>query len=238
MSRVMVIGDTHLPATHPGYLAFCQDISDVWDCDTVVHIGDVVDWNAISFHDKHPDLPSPKDEFEIVQGMLEPWKDAFPDAKVCIGNHCSRVARLAESASIPAEFLRSYSDIWDTPGWDWQEKHIINGVLYMHGNRRSGLNPALNAVKSGMGMSVVMGHVHTAGGVHWLFGPQSRWFGMDTGCGADQKHPAMRYAHDRDRKWALSCGVVIDGHPYHEVMPCGPGETYHRSKFEKKRNKR
>ena len=236
--KVGIIGDTHLPAVHPAYLDFCTDVFAAWGVEKVIHIGDVVDWHSISFHDKHPDLPSAKDEWHLVQKFLEPWKKRFPKVSVCIGNHDARVTRLAESASIPAEFLKPYPEIWGTPGWDWEDQYVIDNVLYIHGNRRSGLNPALNMVKKGTGMSVVMGHCHTVCGVHWQFGPKSRWFGLDTGCGADQKSPVMRYAHDRDIKWALSCGVVIDGHPYSEVMPCDRGEPYHRSKFQKKRGRK
>ena len=51
MSKVLAIGDTHLPAVHPGYLAFCSDLYDKYDCDTAVHIGDFVDHHAISAHE-------------------------------------------------------------------------------------------------------------------------------------------------------------------------------------------
>lgn len=233
MSRVGIIGDQHQPACRPGYRQFCYDIFEAWGVDTIVNIGDVVDWNAISFWTKHPDLPSPSDEHSLAKDTIRPWVKTFPKMKVTIGNHDQRVTRLAESVSIPAEFIRPYKDIWDTPGWEWEPSFIIDDVFYFHGNRRGGVNPACNVVRKGQGMSVVMGHVHTVGGIHWIAGPNTRWFGLDTGCGADQSHPAMRYAHDQDRRWILSCAVVIDGVPYHEIMPCGPGEKYHRSRFKK-----
>ena len=34
--KVLVIGDCHEPVSHPGYLAFCQDLYADWDCDQVV----------------------------------------------------------------------------------------------------------------------------------------------------------------------------------------------------------
>ena len=55
MSRVLVIGDVHEPATHPAYRAFVSDLYSAWNCDRVVFIGDVVDHHCISFHKKDVD---------------------------------------------------------------------------------------------------------------------------------------------------------------------------------------
>ena len=43
MSRVLVIGDTHFPAVLDGYLQFVKDIKAEYKCDTILHIGDIVD---------------------------------------------------------------------------------------------------------------------------------------------------------------------------------------------------
>jgi len=43
MSRVGIIGDTHLPFELDGYLEFCQETFEQWGVDTVVHIGDFID---------------------------------------------------------------------------------------------------------------------------------------------------------------------------------------------------
>jgi len=42
-STVLVIGDTHLPATIPGYLDHCKRIYDKYNCNYVVHMGDFAD---------------------------------------------------------------------------------------------------------------------------------------------------------------------------------------------------
>jgi hypothetical protein len=54
---------------------------------------------------------------------------------------------------------------------------------------------------------------------------------MDVGCLVDRLHPAMQYAEGGAEKQMMSLGVIIDGHPYYEMMPCGHGEPYNRSKF-------
>lgn len=234
MSKVLVIGDLHEPVTHPGYRRFCQDLYYQWDCNSVVFIGDIVDWHAISFHAHHPDAPGPKDEYEQAFAGVQKWVKAFPKAQVCIGNHDERVVRLAEDANIPSRFIREYTETWETPGWQWGVDHHIDDVYYFHGTGCGGMHPAFNVARKMM-MSVCMGHVHSAGGVKWLVNPYRREFGMDVGCGIDDKAVQFAYGKHLKTRSVLSAGVVIDGTPYHEIMPAGPGEPYNRSKFEKKR---
>lgn len=230
MSRVLVVGDIHAPVDHPGYLSFCRDLQAKYKCDTVVLIGDVVDWHSISFHARHPDAPGPKDEHSIASHHVKRWHRAFPKAKVCIGNHDARLVRLAETVNIPADFLKTYNEVWQTPGWTWANEFILDEVYYFHGTGSGGQHPAFNTVGK-MLMSVVQGHIHTAAGIKWRANPQRRVFGMDTGCGIDDKAYAFAYGQQLKVRSILSAGVVIDGIPYHEVMPIGPGEKYHRSRF-------
>lgn len=232
MSKVLVIGDIHAPAVHPGYLTFCQDMKYEWDCDTVVLIGDVVDHHAISFHAANPNCPGPKDEFFLTKHEIRKWNKAFPKAKVCIGNHDERILRLAESVSIPALFIREYKEVWKTPHWDWQHEHIIDDVYYFHGTGQGGIHPAWN-VASKMLMSVVMGHMHSRAGVKWRANPQTRIFSVDVGCGIDVDAYQFAYGkHIKDRP-ILAVAIIRDGIPYHEIMPCGPKEKYHKSRFKK-----
>jgi predicted phosphodiesterase len=234
--RVLVVGDIHEPVSRPGYLEFCKDLYDKWNCNQVVFIGDVVDHHGISFHANHPDVPGPKDEFEQAYQGVQKWYEAFPDAKVCIGNHDERVIRIAEDANIPSRFLRDYAEVWGTPGWDWQYDFTIGGVYYFHGTGQGGMHPAFNAMKK-MLMSVVMGHVHTAAGIKWLVNPHRRIFGMDSGCGIDDSQVAFAYGKHQKQRSVLGAGVVLNGTPYHEIMPVGPGEKYHRSRFKKNKGR-
>jgi predicted phosphodiesterase len=227
MSRCLVIGDTHLPAVHPSYLRFVQDLRDKYKCDTVIHAGDVCDFHAISFHAHHPELPGPSDEFDLAYSLMRPWIRAFPSMKVCLGNHDARVVRLAASVNIPAKFIRNYAEVWETPGWDWIEDTIIDDVHYSHGEGCGGLHPAYNQM-SKMLMSVAIGHVHTAGGVSWLANPQRRIFGLDVGSGIDEKSLAFAYGKNFKRRAIISAATVIDGIPQHHICPIGPGEKYSR----------
>lgn len=229
--RILVVGDIHEPVAHPGYLAFCQDLQRRHKCNHVLLIGDVVDWHAVSFHAHHPEAPGPKDEYELAKAGVAKWRRAFPKAQVCIGNHDERLVRLAETVNIPAKFLRDYSDIWDTPGWTWKAEFIHDDVYFFHGTGSGGVHPAFGTMQKLL-MSTVQGHVHSAGGIKWRANPQRRVFGLDVGCGIDDKAVAFAYGHNLKTRSILSAGVVLDGTPYHEIMPCGVGEKYHRSRYE------
>ncbi len=230
MAKVLGIGDPHNPVVHPGYIRFCQDIGDAWDCDTTVIIGDVADNHAISFHAANPMCPGPCDEFELTKYYMQKWYTAFPDAFITIGNHDERVMRLAQSVGIPSKFLRNYSEVWDTPNWKWEYEHEIDDVCYLHGTARSGVNPAWTTMQKKM-MSVVMGHCHSRAGVKIRTVGRNRYFALDTGCGIDVDAYQFAYGKHVTERPVLGAAVIIDGIPYYEVMPCSPGELYHKSNF-------
>ena len=232
MARVLVIGDVHEPACHIGYKYFVKDLYDSWDCDSCVFIGDIVDHHCISFHQKDVDADGVSREAEIAFERIQVWNELFPKATVTIGNHDERVLRLAASVNIPSRFIKDYKKVWGTPKWDWVRDTTIDNVHYLHGTGFSGKTPALTCSSASM-MSTVIGHCHSVGGVHWSCGPTQRVFGMDTGCGVDISHPAMAYGKNLIKKPVLSAGVVIDGTPYHEIMPIASGEKYNKSRFKK-----
>ncbi len=228
MSRVLVIGDLHLPYSRKGYLRFCQDTYKKYNCNKVVFIGDVVDLHSISFHPKHPGLANSAQEYEMAKQEVRRWKKAFPKAKVCIGNHDARPVRLAQTVNIPDKLLKDFSDIWDTPDWDWNWEFVIDDVCYIHGTDCGGEYPAYTKVRN-TGMSHCLGHTHSQAGIKWLASPKSRVFGMDVGCGIDDNSMAFEYAKFARKRSIIACGVVINGIPYHEVCPIGRGEKYHDS---------
>jgi len=234
MKRILCIGDIHEPVSRKGYLPFCKDLYKEWNCDTTIFIGDVVDWSAISFHTHNPEAPGPRDEYELALLGIQKWYKAFPDATICIGNHDARPRRVAESVNIPVKFIRNYSDLWKTPKWKWVQSIIVDNVFYCHGHKRGGgKTPAWNLAAK-MGMSVVLGHWHSKAGIYWSANPLRRWFGMDVGCGVDDKAYAFAYAAEQPERSILSAGIILDGVPYHEVMPIGKGEPYHDSNYKAK----
>ena len=230
MSRILVIGDLHIPWERKGYFEFCCDLYKAWNCDTVVFIGDVVDSHAVSFHPKRPDMPSALQEYKLAKEGVKRWYKQFKKAVVTIGNHDERITRVANDSGIPDVYLKSYEENWGTPNWEWKYDHVIDDIYFYHGTGQGGEYPASNAVRK-MLMSSVLGHNHTASGVKYYANPQRRIFACDVGCGIDDAKMAFAYGRHNKRRSILSAAVIIDGVPYVEPMKIGKGEPYHDSRF-------
>ena len=80
--NVGIIGDTHIPFEKKGYLEFCKRTFDYFECDEIVHIGDLVDLHALSYHERDPNGRSAKDELDIAKERLRLWYKAFPRIQV------------------------------------------------------------------------------------------------------------------------------------------------------------
>lgn len=219
MSRVLVVGDLHFPAERSSYLEFVKKLKRKYKTDTTVLIGDVIDHNAISFHQKNPDTPSAMEEYGSALRSVEAWKKAFPECFVCIGNHDERVQRVGASVGIPQMYLRDFKEIYNTPKWEWDYSFIIDDVYYTHGTgSTSGIVPSLNIAKTS-GMSTVSGHVHSVAAISWSKGPNNnKIFGFNVPTGVDESHKLMYYGRNYLKKPVNGAGVVIDGHPYMEIM--------------------
>lgn len=232
MPRVLAIGDLHEPVAHPGYLQFCKDMYQEFKCDKAVFLGDIVDWHAVSLHDKEPECPGPVDEYEAAKERIKRWHKTFPDAMVCIGNHDERPQRLAKKYGIAERFIKDYNTLWGTPTWTWGFNFLVDGVYYCHGTGTSGIHPAWN--KSGkMLMSVCMGHCHSRAGIKWRVNPLQRIFAMDVGCGVDNDAFQFVYGRENDDKPILAAAVILDGEPVHRMMAIGKKEKYHKSRFKR-----
>lgn len=207
--NVLVIGDLHAPFTRRGYLKFCKETQVKYSCGTVVFIGDILDNHFSSYHEIVADGKSAKDELDLAVEMLMPWHNTFPEAKVCIGNHDAIVLRKANTAGISKRWIRDFSDVLETPGWDWQMEHELNGVLYVHGTGSSGDKAAINRAMN-LRQSVVQGHLHTTAGVTYNASKKDLIYGFQVGCGVDDTAYAMEYAKHNIKKSIIGCGVVLD----------------------------
>jgi len=209
--NVLVIGDTHEPFCKEGYLEFCREIQEKYDCGTVIHIGDVVDNHAISYHEHDSDGKSAGDEYRWALSRTKRWYHTFPNVKVCIGNHDALPFRKAFTAGLPSHWLKSYQELLESPKtWEWDFIHQVNGVIYQHGTGMSGEMAAINAARENR-QSTVIGHLHTVCNTRFLASYKDLIFGVSVGCGIDHQSYAFAYGKEQTRKPVVSCAVVLDG---------------------------
>lgn len=217
--NVLVIGDTHEPFTKEGYLAFCRKIQEEYDCGTVVHIGDLVDNHAVSYHEKDPDGLSAGREFSEALARCKRWYYTFPNVKICIGNHDALPFRKAFTAGLPKTWLKSYQELLQSPStWEWNFKHIINGIIFQHGTGLSGEMAAINTARENR-QSTVIGHLHTVCNTRYLASYKDLIFGVTVGCGIDHEKYAFAYGKENSRKPVIACAVIVNGIPINIPMP-------------------
>ena len=218
-NNILIISDTHIPFEHKNYLEFCKETQKKHKCNTVVHIGDLVDNHSISYHEHDPNGWSPKQEMKVADRHLANWYKLFPKVKLCRGNHDGLVDRKGKTVGLPKRCFKSYREIWTLPrGWEDDFEFEINGVLFKHGTGMSGRYAHVTAAERAR-MSTVIGHLHASSGVEYIASSKDCIFGMQVGCGIDRKAYAFAYGKDFPRKPILSCGVILDNGKHPLVIP-------------------
>jgi metallophosphoesterase superfamily enzyme len=203
-NNILVIGDLHEPFTLAGYLAFCREQQEKYNCGTVIFIGDIIDNHYSSYHESDPDGYGAGEELDRAIDQIKKWYHTFPKATVIIGNHDRLVYRKAFSAGVSKRWIREYKDVLGTPDWSFVESVEIHNINFCHGEGGT----AKNRIKSEL-QSQVQGHLHSQLYVEFLVGANFIIFGIQVGCGVDNKAYAMAYGKNY-KKPAIGCGVVLD----------------------------
>lgn len=213
MSRVLAFSCTHCPGMRRGYVDFLKRVSDDWDIDRWVMLGDLVNWQSISFHEKNPSLSNASAEFKEARKQVAQLSAAFPKADWLIGNHDALTERQANTVGLPSHVLRDYGDLWEVP-WKVHPRFSqldVDGVAYLHGDSGRGGQDAAFAQARDRFRSTVIGHFHANAGVKFWANKEFRVFGMGVGCGMDVNKLQFEYGKRFTAKPILGCGVVLNG---------------------------
>lgn len=214
---ILVISDMHHPYCHPDTHAFLKACKKKFSPDTVVCIGDEVDFHALSYHESNPDLDSAGKELEKAIQSLKPIYKLFPKVTVIESNHGSMVLRKALTGGIPQKAIKSYNDILDAPkGWKWVFdmiiKTAIGPIYFCHGKVG-----APGRLASLMGMSTVQGHFHEKAQINYISTPERLIFDAHTGCLADDKSLALGYNKINPKRPIVSILIIVNGIP--QIIP-------------------
>jgi len=212
-SRILVIGDIHIPYERDEYFDFVSETYNNFNCNQSLFIGDIIDSNSYSFHEPSAtNGMSPGNELNLAIKRVKKWHDKFPNSFVTIGNHDRMAHRKSNAGGVPQQWLKSYNDVLKTPSWTWTESVTIDNVLYTHGDGSNAYTKAQQNFQS-----TCCGHHHTKAGVQYFVGTKKKFFGLQVGCGIDTKSFAFHYAKNF-RRQAIGCAVVIGGHTPINVM--------------------
>lgn len=206
--NILVIGDLHLPFDCEGYLEFCREVQEYFDCGRVVQIGDLVDYHNSSYHETIPEGFGAGDELSYAKIRLKEWEVAFPSVTVTLGTHDYIPLRKMRTGMVAKEWMKSFKEVYNTPSWEYVDELFINDIRFVHGVGDS----VANMINSGC--SVVQGHLHTKSGINWQsFGGNKDLFAMQVGCGINRKAYAFEYAKNTPAYQQISCGVILKNNP-------------------------
>jgi len=212
MSKVMTIGDTHLPFDHPNYLKFLIDTYNREKPDTMVHIGDFMDLYALSRFTLDPDVQGQKPEWEASLKRAKLYYKAFPQMYWIQGNHDQRAYRQAQTVGLGKLFMKEMNKVFQCPpDWEICTSKQIDGVNYFHGVAAGG-GTGWQMYSQRQGRSAVIGHIHSVGGVRYHQNVEGKQvFTMAVGCGVDDSAYAFQYGKESASKSMLGCGIVENG---------------------------
>ena len=117
--RILVISDMHVPYHHKDSIEFLKEIKKEYKPDTIINIGDLLDFHAISMHEHNPDLFSAGHELKEARKYIKELEDIFPKMVEVDSNHSSLVYRRALKFGMSKEFLKNYGDFLGTKKWEW-----------------------------------------------------------------------------------------------------------------------
>lgn len=205
INKILVVGDLHEPFCLDGYLDHCITAYNKYKCNKVIFIGDIIDNHFSSFHEIDPDGMSAGMELDYAIKKLSKWYDAFPQATVIIGNHDRLIMRKAMAGGVSKRWIKEFNEVLEVPGWNFVEQLEIDNVLYIHGEGGTARQRARKDLQS-----VVQGHLHTQCYTEWIVGSNFKIFGLQVGCGINNKSYSMAYAKNYGKP-AIACAVILDG---------------------------
>ena len=211
--RILVISDMHIPYQHQDAIKFLSEIKKEFKPDTIINIGDMLDFHAISMHTHDPDLYSAGMELDRSKEYVKQLESIFPQMVEVDSNHSSLVYRRALKYGMSRQFLKDDGDFLGTKKWKWVDDLTLtmsNGqrCFFTHGRSADILK-----VSQTMGMSAVQGHYHTKFVISYWANPDNIFFGMNVGCLINQKSLAFQYAKNFKTRFIVGCGIILDGIP-------------------------
>jgi hypothetical protein len=211
---ILVLSDMHHPYAHPDIIPFLKAVKAKYKPDTIICIGDEVDFHDASFHDSDPDLDSAGAELQKAIKSLTPIYKLFPKVTVIESNHGSMVLRKALVGKIPRKAIKSYNDILDAPkGWKWVFDTIVQTplgpVYFCHGKTSTP-----GKLASQYGMSACQGHFHEKAQINYISTPEKLMFDAHTGCLANDNSLALGYNKINPKRPIVSLLVILHGIPH------------------------
>ncbi len=218
-SRILFISDLHIPFHHQDSFAFLRHLKQKYNPTRVICLGDELDKNSLSYHEKNPDLYSAGHELQVSLPFIHELESIFPQMDILESNHGSLVWRKAQSSGIPKHYIKSYQDVLGVgDGWKWHFDMVIDlpdgSQCYVHHGKTSDIVK----LSQTMSMHAVSGHFHEKFKIDFWANPQGLYWGLSCGCLIDDNALAFNYNNVNLKRPLIGTGLVIDSIPVLEPM--------------------
>lgn len=206
LDNVLFIADLHAPWILDGYIDWCKEQQNKYNCGTIIFSGDIIDSGAWNYFEKNPDGMGVKDELYAAKKQLKSVYEAFPNAIVLLGNHDLLISRKAKTAGLSQEFIKGLGDILEAPKtWRFVHEYKKDNVLYIHGSVGDAFKRAVDSR-----ISICQGHIHSKTFVQWSVSEKDAIFGLQVGGGFNRDKYAFEYAKPFAKKPIIGCGIILD----------------------------
>ena len=204
--NVLFIADLHAPWILDGYLEWCKQEQEKYQCKIVIFSGDIIDSGAWNYHEHDPDGLGVMDELIAAKTQLKTAYKLFPEAISLYGNHDLLISRKAKTAGLSQSFLRDLGDVLEAPKkWKFVHEYTKDNVKYIHGSTGDAFKRAVESRTS-----TCQGHLHSKTFVQWSVSEKDAIFGLQVGAGFNRNKYAFDYAKPFPKKPVISLGLILE----------------------------
>lgn len=211
---ILLYGDTHFPYQHENTFEFLRKVKSKYKPIRVVHMGDMIDNYALSYHEKNPDSNSAEDDFHKTQVLVNKLVRLFPKMDILVGNHDKLAQRKSVTIGLPSRFIRGLSEVYNMPqAWKWHTELNIKmcdgrNLLLKHNLSKDALKVAKH-----YNTCYAQGHYHEDLRCEWVMTKYKSVFGITCGSLVDDESMAMDYNKGNLKRPELGCVIIINGVP-------------------------
>lgn len=224
---ILIVPDVHAPYHDEAAFQLMMDVARELKPETVVVIGDLADFYAVSFHSKDPDrISGLRDELKVVKGKRAELESLGAESYIfCEGNHETRLGRYLRDKAPELFGIVDVPTLLGLDRWEFvpYRNHTKRGAVhYTHDTGVAGRYAAFKTLDTYQ-HSVITGHTHRM--VYVVEGNAVGEVKLSAQFGWLGDVNQIDYMHRAKAKkdWALGFGVGYEdrqtGHTFYVPIP-------------------
>jgi predicted phosphodiesterase len=215
--KIALVADTHPPFHDPRAVHLACKLIEAFKPDELVHLGDGIDFYAVSSFDKNPErVDKLQQEIDAAVSVNKLLSSAAGDASCYYleGNHDQRWLRyLYRHPEVSQLEVLRFSNLLKLEESGWQlggeeREYFAQRLVVKHGNRvskHSAYSARYALEQHHFQQSVAVGHTHRQG-YHVVTGPRLMVAGWEIGCLC-----SLEPEYTRHPNWQLGLAFVSGG---------------------------